>query len=95
MRVDGNLGGTIHYEPNSYGEWKEQPKYKEPALPINGGATQWDFREDDDNYFEQPGKLFNLMTPEQQQVLFENTARNMDGVEEFIKLRHIITLLQS
>ncbi|WP_342600919.1 catalase [Psychrobacillus sp. FSL H8-0483] len=90
MRTDGNLGGTLPYEPNSYGQWKEQPKYKEPVLPINGGATQWDFREDDDNYFEQPGKLFNLMSPEQQQVLFENTARNMNGVEEFIKVRHII-----
>ena len=30
------------------------------------------------------------MTPEQQQVLFENTARNMDGVEKYIKVRHII-----
>ena len=36
----------------------------------------------------QPGKLFRLMTPEQQQLLFENTARNMEGVPEF-KIRHI------
>ncbi|TQR19715.1 catalase [Psychrobacillus vulpis] len=90
MRVDGNKGGTLHYEPNSYGQWKSQPEFKEPALAIHGAATQWDFREDDDNYFEQPGKLFNLMSPEQQQVLFENTARNMNGVEEYIKVRHII-----
>jgi len=90
MRTDGNLGSTIHYEPNSYGEWQEQPKYKEPALDLFGAADQWNFREDDDNYFEQPGKLFNLMTIEQQQVLFENTGRNMNGVDKHIQLRHII-----
>ncbi|MCP4715510.1 MAG: catalase, partial [Deltaproteobacteria bacterium] len=25
MRVDENYGGTLGYEPNSYGEWQEQP----------------------------------------------------------------------
>jgi catalase len=29
------------------------------------------------------------MTKDQQQVLFENTARNMDTVPQFIKIRHI------
>ncbi|MGN5456669.1 MAG: catalase-related domain-containing protein, partial [Candidatus Kurthia intestinigallinarum] len=46
--------------------------------------------EDDDNYFEQPGKLFNLMSDEQKQLLFNNTAAEMNGVEDFIKERHII-----
>uniref|UniRef100_UPI003989B5A3 catalase-related domain-containing protein n=1 Tax=Psychrobacillus psychrotolerans TaxID=126156 RepID=UPI003989B5A3 len=90
MRVDGNLGGTLPYEPNSYGKWKTQPQYTEPRLPLHGDAGIWEFREDDDNYYEQPGKLFRLMSPEDQQVLFDNTTRNMDGVEEFIKIRHII-----
>ncbi len=90
MRTDGNMGSTVHYEPNSYGEWQEQPKYKDPALDIFGAADQWNFREDDDNYFEQPGKLFNLMSKEQQQVLFENTGRNMNGVKKHIQLRHIV-----
>lgn len=90
MRVDGNHGSTLHYEPNSYGEWQEQPEYKEPALDLFGAADRWNFREDDDNYFEQPGKLFNLMSKEQQQLLFENTGRNMNGVEKHIQLRHIV-----
>ncbi len=89
MRVDGNHGSTLHYEPNSYGEWQEQPEHKEPALDIFGGADRWNFREDDDNYFEQPGKLFNLMSEEQKQLLFENTARNIGPAEKFIQLRHI------
>lgn len=90
MRVDGNLGSTLHYEPNSYGQWQEQPSYKDPALTLDGPADIYDFREDDDNYFEQPGKLFNIMSSEEQQRLFENTARNMEGVKFFIKERHII-----
>lgn len=88
MRVDGNQGSTMHYEPNSYGVWKETTQHNEP-IQKGGDVQRWDFRADDDNYYEQPGKLFRLMSPEQQQVLFENTARNMTGVEEFIKIRHI------
>lgn len=90
MRVDGNHGGLLHYEPNSFGEWQEQPEYADPPLDVFGSVDRWDFREDDDDYYTQPGKLFRLMTPEQQQVLFENTARNMEGVPEFIKLRHVM-----
>ncbi|MBO1005462.1 catalase [Pseudogracilibacillus auburnensis] len=90
MRVDGNLGSTLHYEPNSYGEWKETPEVMEPPLAIHGDATHWDFREDDDNYYEQPGKLFNLMSDEQKEVLFTNTAADFDGAEDHIKIRHIV-----
>ena len=89
MRVDGNQGATLHYEPNSYGVWREQPEFEEPVQKVGGDIKRWDFRQDDDNYYEQPGKLFRLMGPEEQQRLFDNTARNMNGVEEHIKIRHI------
>jgi catalase len=89
MRVDGNQGSTLHYEPNSYGEWQEQPKFREPELELQGGAWNWNFREDDDDYFTQPGILFRLMKPKQQKVLFENTARAMGDAPEEIKIRHI------
>lgn len=89
MRIDGNQGSKIHYEPNSYGQWQEQPEFKEPALQLDGAAYEWNFRDDDDDYYTQPGKLFNLMTKEQQQVLFENTARNMQGTTKEVQLRHI------
>ena len=89
MRVDGNGGGTVHYEPNSYGKWQEQKQFQEPALAIGGAADHWDFRDDDDDYFTQPGDLFRIMTAEQQQILFENTARSLGGAEKFIQERHI------
>lgn len=95
MRVDGNAGSTIAYEPNSYGKWQEQPEYKEPPLALHGAADNWNFREDDSDYYTQPGKLFRLMTPEQQQVLFENTARAMGDASEEIKLRHIYNCTQA
>ena len=88
-RADGNYGGLPHYEPNSFHQWQEQPQYREPPLKISGDADWWNYRDNDDNYFKQPGDLFRLMTPAQQQVLFDNTARAMGDAPDFIKQRHI------
>jgi len=95
MRVDGNYGSTRGYEPNSYGDWQQQPEFAEPPLKINGAADHWNFREDDADYFTQPGKLFRIMTPQQQQVLFGNTARAMGDAPEMIKIRHIGNCLKA
>jgi catalase len=89
MRVDGNFGGTLGYEPNSYGEWPEQPDFREPPLTLDGAADHWNFREDDDDYYSQPRALFRLMAPAQQQALFDNTAQAMGDAPEEIKRRHI------
>lgn len=86
MRVDNNAGATIGYEPNSYDEWQEQKEFSEPELDLDGGANR--FEHDDDN-FTQTRMLFQLMSKEEQEVLFENTARNMGDAPENIKLRHI------
>ncbi|GEL17097.1 catalase [Pseudonocardia asaccharolytica DSM 44247 = NBRC 16224] len=89
MRVDGNQGSTLAYEPNSYSQWQEQPEYREPAQAVGDSADRWNFREDDDNYYTQPGNLFRKMSPEQQQALFDNTARAIAGVPREIQQRHI------
>ncbi len=89
MRVDGNYGGKISYEPNSFGIWQEQSDYRMPPTPINGDGDNYDFRADDDDYFTQPGRRFRKMTDEQKMRLFANTARSMQGVPDFIKRRHI------
>ncbi|MBB5466787.1 catalase [Paraburkholderia sp. CI2] len=88
MRVDGNSGGTTSYNPNSRGEWADQRALREPPLALQGAVDHWDHREDDD-YFSQPGALFRLMTAEQQQTLFDNTARAITGVSKPIQQRHI------
>ena len=89
MRVDGNLGGEIHVEPNSYGNWTEKNDNFQPMQKAQD-AFRYDFREDDDDYYTQPGELFRAMTREQQQVLCENTARNMADSTLQIKHRHIL-----
>jgi len=59
-----------------------------PHLDLAGAADHWNHRDDED-YYSQPRALFQLMSPEQQQVLYENTARNMGDAPLDIKLRHI------
>jgi catalase len=55
---------------------------------MDGTADHWNHRDDDD-YFTQPGLLFRLMSPEQQESLFANTARAMGDAPDEIKIRHI------
>jgi catalase len=94
MRVDGNHGSTLGYEPNSYGEWQQQPEFAEPQLIYEGAVDHWNHRTDDD-YYSQPGKLFRLMSAEQQKALFGNTARAMEDAPGEIKIRHISNCLKA
>ncbi len=89
MRVDGNYGSTLGYEPNNYGEWQEQPEFAEPPLELSGAAAHWNHRQDNDDYYSQPGNLFRLMNAAQQEALFGNTARCMGDAPREIKIRHI------
>jgi len=88
-RVDGNYGSAPHYEPNSFGQWQGQPQFAEPPLRLSGEAKHWSYHEDDANYFEQPRKLFQLMSDAQKEALFGNTGRAMGDAPEFVKQRHI------
>ncbi|MFA5514549.1 MAG: catalase, partial [Sphaerochaetaceae bacterium] len=89
MRVDGNFGSSVHYNPNSYKMWADQNVLAEKAYDGQGPVDHYDYREDDHNYYEQVGKLFNLMGKEEKERLFDNTARNMCGTTELVKKRHI------
>ncbi|MFD8725869.1 catalase [Streptomyces sp. NPDC059629] len=89
MRVDGNQGGVPGVEPNNFGRWADQPNYADPAQAIGSIADRFDYREDDDDYFTQPGRLFRLMSHHQQQELFENTARAIKGARPQTIEQHI------
>jgi catalase len=89
MRVDGNHAGLVAYEPNSQGEWVEQAEFSEPPLKIEGTADHWNHRIDDD-YYSQTRALFLLMNPEQQQALFDNTARALGSASDEVKDRHVL-----
>lgn len=95
MRVDGNYGSTKAYEPNSLGLWQEGPEAKEPPLELSGAAYNWNCREHDEYYDTQPDMLCRIMTPEQQQVLFNNTAAEPASVDEVVRKRHIRNCLKA
>ncbi len=88
MRFDGNDGGAVNYEPNSRGGPIEDPRFKEPPLPISGDADRYDHRLGNDDY-SQAGALFRLMSADQKQQLFANIAAAMEGVPEAIQRRQI------
>lgn len=89
MAGGDNGGGSVNYEPNSFGGPQHDRRYVEPPLALDGDAWRYDYRELDDDYYSQPGELFRLMSPEQQQALCSNMAANMAGVPKEICLRQI------
>lgn len=89
MRTDGNFGSAIGYEPNTKDEWQEQPDFSEPPLELSGAADHWNHYEDDGDHYSQAGDLFRLMSADQQQTLFDNTAAEVGGASVEIQQRHI------
>jgi catalase len=88
MRFDGNQGGAVNYEPNSFGGPVEDPSVKEPPLKISGDADRYNHRIGNDDY-GQPGALFRLMTEAQRKALMDNIAGAMQTVPEAIQRRQI------
>lgn len=82
-RVDGNLGGTVNYQPNHLDAFPEAPEGAEPTLALEGRMARHSHREDAD-YYSQAGALFRLMSPAQQQALCGNIARHIRGVPQEI-----------
>ena len=90
MRFDAPKGTDAYYEPNTFGGPVQDKRFAEPPLRISGDANRYNHRDGNDDY-TQPGNLFRLMTPDQQQRLFKNIATAMVGVPEEIiqrQLRH-------
>lgn len=89
MRFDAPKGTNAYYEPNSFGGPRQDARFAEPPLRISGDASRYDHREGNDDY-TQPGDLFRLMTPAQQQHLFGNITAAMSGVPGEIVQRQLV-----
>jgi len=87
MRADGNLGSTVNYEPNRYGEFAQNAA-GEPDLALSGALARYDHREDTD-YYSQPAALFRLFDAAQRRRFFNNIAASMQGVPPEIVARAI------
>lgn len=89
MRVDGNYGATLGYQPNSFWEWQEQPEFKEPPLEMQGAMDSYEPKDDQtDDCFYQAGDLYRLIPEKEKAVLIDNTARNIHEATDNIKYRH-------
>lgn len=88
MRVDGNSGSGITYEPNNGGMFQEQPNFKEPPLSIEGAADHWNHREDED-YFSQPSALYELLSDEEHHRMFARIAGELIQASKDTQKRQI------
>ncbi|MCM3566930.1 catalase KatA [Neobacillus mesonae] len=88
MRFDNNGGGSVYYEPNSYGGPKEVTEHKQTPFEVTGQAVQAAY--DHDDHYTQAGDLYRLMSVEERGRLVENIVAAMKPVErDDIKLRQI------
>lgn len=88
MRVDGNSGNGVTYEPNSAGLFQEQPNFSEPPLTIEGAADHWNHREDED-YFSQPRALYELLDAAEHERMYKRLAGELIEASEETQLRQI------
>jgi catalase len=83
MRIDGNGGENPNYYPNSFDDMKIDPAYKEPPLELQSTIADWYDRncEGENDHYTQPGNLFKIMTPKQQENTVHNIISAMSGIE--------------
>ncbi|RFU63627.1 catalase KatA [Bacillus sp. V59.32b] len=88
MRVDNNGGGSVYYEPNSFGGPTESTENKPAPLPITGVADSVAY--DQHDHYTQAGDLYRLLSEEERTRLVQNIVGAMKPVEiEEIKLRQV------
>ncbi|MHB1221797.1 MAG: catalase [Gammaproteobacteria bacterium] len=88
MRFDGNDGGAVNYQPNSFNGPIDNEKMKEPPLKISGEADRYDHRIGNDDY-TQAGDLYRLITEDKKVQLIDNIVQAMQPIPEEIKRRQL------
>lgn len=83
MRVDGNGGSAPNYFPNSFDNIVVDEAYKEPSLNLDSNVAGWFDRnaEGENDHYTQPGNLYRLLVPEQQDNLVHNIVGAMSGID--------------
>lgn len=91
---NGSYGSMINYNPSSLPGYQEDPNAREPKLDLSKleketAVYDWDFREEDSDYYTQPGDLYRLLSAEEKERLCQNIKAAMQGVPTEIKKRQI------
>jgi catalase len=84
MRLDGNSGSSVNYEPNSFGGPTQDPAFRERPRAISGTVDRHNHRLDGD-YYTQPGNLFRLMKPDARERLIGNIAASLKNAPRRIQ----------
>ncbi len=87
-RFDGNDGGQVNYQPNSFSGPIDDKQYLEPALKISGDAARFNHRDGNEDY-RQAGDLYRLMNASQKAQLIDNLVRAMQPIPKEIQQRQI------
>lgn len=88
MRFDIPQFGEAYYEPNSFHGAREDARFAEPALALEGNAARYNHRTGNDDY-TQPRDLFQLFDAGQKARLFRNIAASMARVPREIVDRQL------
>ncbi|MGG1551590.1 catalase KatA [Paenibacillus ferrarius] len=88
MRPDSNGGGSVYYEPNSFGGPAESPADKPAPLDVTGQADSVAY--DHNDHYTQAGDLYRLLSEEERERLVQTIVAAMKPVErDEIKIRQI------
>jgi catalase len=88
MNFGSNGGGSVYYEPNSFGGPAETAAAKPAPLEVSGTTDSVPYFKED--YYTQPGDLYRLQTPEEQDRLVATFTGGLSAVtHEHIQLRMI------
>jgi catalase len=94
MNFGNNGGGSVYYEPNSYGGPTETAAAKPAPLEVTGVTDSVPYFKED--YYTQPGDLYRLQSPEEQERLVATFVGGLSAVDkEDIKLRQISHLYKA
>lgn len=85
MRCDENGGASVNYEPNSFGGPQANAAFDEPPLRISGDAARYEQKRGVDDDYIQPGNLFRLMPPDEQQRLIANIVGSLKKTPKAIQ----------
>ncbi len=90
MRIDGNGGAAVNYEPNGYQGPTEVPSAREAAIPLSGQGERIPYpqagRADD---FEQAGMLWRVLGEEEKARLVTNISVHLGGAAKAIQERQL------
>ncbi len=90
MRFDDNGGRSPNYEPNTFGGPMEDHRYDEPPLKISGDADRYEQKRGVDDDYIQPGNLFRLMPPDEQQRLMQAIAGSLGKAPKAIQEKMLV-----